>query len=141
DIPDLPAQTAAADTATVFHAPQLDDASLHAARILERCRASLDPWGSLARSPDSLTAPPPPRPLPRAPSVDRSFRDSTLGVGYLAPGADGVNNFSGFEWLRDVIVPVYDGPDARVAAGLARGCVARRAARRCAWGGGPVGGW
>ena len=94
DIPDLPAQTAAADAATVFHAPQLDDPSLHAARILERCRASLDPWGSLARFPDSLTAPPPPRPLPRTPSVDRSFRDSTLGVGYLAPGARMVSTIS-----------------------------------------------
>src|SRR5438105_2343129 len=116
DIPDLPAQTTAADAATVFHAPQLGDPSRQAARILERCHASLDPWGSLAAFPDSLTAPPPPRPLPRAPIVDRSFRDSTLGVGYLAPGPDGVNDFSGFEWLRDVIVPVYDGPDAPVVA-------------------------
>jgi len=141
DIPDLPAQTAAADAATVFHAPQLDDPSLQAARILERCRASLDPWGSLARFPDSLTAPPPPRPLPRAPSVDRSFRDSTLGVGYLAPGADGVNNFSGFEWLGNVIVPVYDGPDTPVAGWLARGWMARRGAPRWSWGEWTVGGW
>ena len=141
DIPDLPAQTAAADAATVFHAPQLDDPSLQVARILERCRASLDPWGSLARFPDSLTAPPPPRPLPRAPSVDRSFRDSTLGVGYLAPGADGVNNFSGFEWLGNVIVPVYDGPDTPVAGWLARGWLARRGAPRWSWGEWTVGGW
>src|SRR5437588_3887933 len=59
DIADLPAQTVAADAATVFHAPQLGDPSRQAARILERCHASLDPWGSLARFPDSLTAPPP----------------------------------------------------------------------------------
>jgi len=141
DIPDLPAQTAAADAATVFHAPQLDDPSLQAARILERCRASLDPWGSLARFPDSLTAPPPPRPLPRAASVDRSFRDSTLGVGYLAPGADGVNSFSGFEWFRHVIVPVYDGPSGPVAAWLARGWMARRGAPLWSWGEWTVGGW
>jgi len=141
DIPDLPAQTAAADAATVFHAPQLDDPSLQAARILERCRASLDPWGSLARFPDSLTAPPPPRPLPRVASVDRSFRDSTLGVGYLAPGADGVNSFSGFEWFRHVIVPVYDGPSGPVAAWLARGWVARRGAPLWSWGEWTVGGW
>ena len=141
DIADLPAQTVAADAATVFHAPQLGDPSRQAARILERCHASLDPWGSLARFPDSLTAPPPPRPLPRAPIVDRSFRDSALGVGYLAPAPDGVNDLSGFEWLRNVIVPVYDGPDAPVVAWLARGWVARRRAPRWSWGEWTVGGW
>lgn len=120
--PGAPAQKTGGDAVSVFHAPSLDDPSTQAARVLERCRASLDPWGVLARLPDSLRPPLAPRPAPRVPAFDRTFLKGEPGEGYLAVRG---SSFEGLNWLRLVILPLYTVPRGEVSAWLARGWVVR----------------
>jgi len=121
-IPQQPAQKVVDEAGAVFRAPNLDDPSRQAARVLERCRSSLDPWGTLASLPDSLAPPPVPRPPPRAADINREWRDSTRGVGYLTSTA----NLAAFDWFRLAIMPLYKQPgDARPFAWLARGWIYR----------------
>jgi len=128
--PGEPAQRAGGDAVSVFHAPTLDDPSTQAARVLERCRASLDPWGMLARLPDTLTPPPAPRPAPRVPGFDRSFLRREPGEGYLAVRG---TSFEGLDWLRMVILPLYSSPRGAVSGWLARGWVVRPTAPVPSW--------
>jgi hypothetical protein len=129
-IPHQPAQRTRGDAVVLFHALNLDDPSARAARVLERCRASLDPWGMLARLPDSLVPPPQPRPAPRVPGFDRTFLRREPGEGYLAVRGP---SFEGLSWLRAVILPLYTGPGGTVSAWLARGWVVRPLAPGASW--------
>ena len=121
-IPGEPAQTTSGDATAFFNAPTLDDLSGRAVRVLEHCRVSLDPWGVLSRLPDSVRPPPAPRPAPRVPGFDRSFRGREAGAGYLAVRGP---SFDGLSWLRPVILPLYTLPRGAVSAWLARGWVVR----------------
>jgi hypothetical protein len=122
DIPDQPAQLTADDAVSVFHAPNLDNPASRAAAILERCRTSLDPWGTLVRLPDSLTPPPNPRPQPRAADIDRDWHDSTRGVGHLRSAG----NLEAFDWFRLAILPLYRQPGGSPPlAWIARGWIYR----------------
>jgi hypothetical protein len=132
-IPGAPAQTTRGDAAAFFHAPNLDDPITRAARVLERCHGSLDPWGVLARFPDSLRPPPEPRRPPRIPTVDRSFQDADLGVGYLKAGEGAVMVSSSFEWLQQLVLPLYEEAGGRPAAWLARGWLALPATPQWRW--------
>lgn len=132
-VPGEPEQTAVGDAGAVFRAPNLDDPSRQAARVLERCRAWLDPWGVLARFPDSLRPPPEPRRPPRMPTVDRSFRNPGLGVGYLKAGEGAVMISSSFEWLQQLILPLYEEAGRRPSAWLARGWLALPATPEWRW--------
>ena len=142
-IPGGPAETATGDAVTVFHALNLDDPSAQAARVLQDCRASLDPWGLLARLPDSLRPPPVPRPAPRTPTFDRAYgrREWTAGVLGVRQ-----HDFEGFRWLRMVVLPLYAEPGGEPAGWLARGWVVRPLAPAAVWeafavaGGGGTGG-
>lgn len=117
-IPGEPAQTTSGDATAFFHAPNLDNPSAQAARVLGRCRVSLDPWGVLAGLPDSLRPPPQPRRAPRSPGFDRVFPRHEAGAGYLMGGAE-------LKWLRMVILPLYAAPGGEVEGWLARGWVVR----------------
>lgn len=140
-IPSQPPQTAVGDASTVFQASNLDGPSSRATRVLERCRASLDPWGVVARFPDSLRPPPEPRRPPRIPTVNRSFQNATLGVGYLKAVEGAVMVSSGFEWLQQLILPLYREAGGRPAAWLARGWLAQPGGRQWTWTELEVGGW
>ncbi len=116
------AQVTSGDAGTLFKSPYLDDPSARAARVLERCRTSLDPWGMLAALPESLAPPPAPRPEPRAADIDREWRDSTRGAGH----ARSIANLEAFEWFRLAILPLYREPGAAAPfAWIARGWIYR----------------
>ncbi|MGH2375515.1 MAG: hypothetical protein ACRDIC_18840 [bacterium] len=140
-IPSQPAQTAVGDASTVFQASNLDSPSSRAARFLERCRASLDPWGVVARFPDSLQPPPEPRRPPRIPTVNRSFQNASHGVGYLKAVEGAVMVSSSFEWLQQLILPLYREADGLPAAWLARGWLAQPGVQQWTWNELEVGGW
>ena len=141
EIPGQPGQTAVGDPATVFQASNLDDPSARATRLLGRCRVSLDPWGVLARFPDSLGPPPDPRPPPRIPDVNRTFQNPGLGAGYLKAGEGAVVSTTAFQWLQQLILPLYEKPGGRPTAWLARGWLARPGPRQWKWDELEVGGW
>jgi hypothetical protein len=133
EIPGRPGETAVGDPSTVFHAPNLDNPWSRATRFLERCRASLDPWGVLARFPDSLGPPPEPRRPPRIPGIDRTFQNPGLGVGYLKAGEGAVASITAIQWLQQLILPLYEEPGGRPSAWLARGWLARPGPRQWRW--------
>jgi len=135
-IPGEKGQRAVGDAAAVFHASNLDTPSARAARVVERCKGSLDPWGRLTTLPRDLVAPPSPRPAPRKVTVDRQWRDWKRGAGYLTA----VENVDGFDWLRDVILPVYRTPNDQPFAWLARGWL-YRVREGPGWAPHEVGGW
>ena len=83
---------------------------------------SADPWARLASLPDTLSAPPAPRPQPRAAMINRRWWESSHGVGYLRPVRSDVE---AFDWFRDVILPLYRAPGEQPFAWLARGWVYR----------------
>jgi hypothetical protein len=133
EIPGQPRQTAVGDPGTVLQAPNLDDPSSRAARLLERCRTSLDPWGVLARFPDSLRPPPEPRRLPRIPGIDRTFQNPGLGVGFLKAGEGAVASTTAIQWLQQLILPLYEEAGGRPSAWLARGWLARPGPQQWRW--------
>jgi hypothetical protein len=95
---------------------------------------SANPWARLAAIPDSLTVPPAPRPQPRAAGVNRTWQDSSRGIGYLTP----VQSADAFTWLRDVILPLYRAPGGAPFAWLARGWIYRAGE---GWTPYTIGGW
>lgn len=133
EIPDQPRQTAVGDPVTVFRAPNLDDPSSRAKRLLGHCRASLDPWGVLARFPDSLGPPPEPRRPPRIPDIDRTFQNPGLGVGFLKPGEGAVASTTAIQWLQQLILPLYEEAGGRPSAWLARGWLAQPGPQQWRW--------
>lgn len=86
--------------------------------------------------PESLSAPPSPRPRPRVPGVNRVWHDSSRGVGYLTS----VENLDAFQWLRGAILPLYRAPGGQPFAWLSRGWM-YRAGPGGAWSPYTIGGW
>jgi len=84
---------------------------------------------------------PEPRPSPRIPSIDRTFQNPGLGVGYLKAVDGAVVSTTAFQWLQQLILPLYEEVGGRPSAWLARGWLAQPGAQHWRWDELAVGGW